>query len=335
MNTLRDEIDVTDEGFSFVASSPSMMKIRARAELLAKVDVPVLIVGESGSGKEAIARLIHRLSARSGGKFAKINCASLGSDLAESELFASKVSDRTSTQANSSTGGFLLLQEVADLPMRFQAKVLAMLQEAPPHDNTPQMNIRILATTSVKLQRILNEKRLREDLYYRLSAFTIELPPLRERTEEFESLLACFMERTARHHRLLPRQFSPAMLEACQRHTWPGNLRELENFVQRYLVLGDEAIGDTEQRSAPGTLGGAAAEIPSSSFLEGNGPGGDTRALKTLVRSLKDQAEKNAIANVLEKTGWNRKRAAHLLGISYRGLLYKIEQHQLARPFSR
>ncbi|MBV9339321.1 MAG: sigma-54-dependent Fis family transcriptional regulator, partial [Acidobacteria bacterium] len=193
------------------------------------------------------------------------------------------------------------------------------------------VDVRILATTNVDLEKAVTEKKLRQDLYYRLNAFTIGMPPLRERTEELPVLLDHCMVRMAQRYGLPARDFSPALLAVCQNYSWPGNLRELENFVKRYLVMGDESLAlplgktctlpEVAQAPSPQTLKPASSE--SSTDMDG---------LKTLVRSIKGQTEKDAISNTLQKTGWNRKQAAQLLRISYRSLLYKIDQYQLTKP---
>jgi DNA-binding NtrC family response regulator len=195
--------------------------------------------------------------------------------------------------------------------------------------------VRILSATSVNIEKALAEKRLREDLYYHLSAFTVQLPPLRKRGDELQILLGYFMNRTALRYGLPPRSFSDALLAACQHYSWPGNLRELENFVKRYLVMGDEPAALGELRPKVGfhlaeqVRQGRPLE-PASRKDRDNSE--RANGLKSLVRSIKGEAEKNAISSTLAKTRWNRKEAARLLGISYRGLLYKIEQYQLAPP---
>jgi len=170
----------------------------------------------------------------------------------------------------------------------------------------------------------LAEKKLREDLYYRLSAFTVPVPPLRQRKEEIPLLIGHLISRMAKHYGLPPRLIAPAVLEKCQRHSWPGNLVELENFVKRYLVTGEDMV--VVQESFPDEL---TAEYLAAHSREANG---SADSLKLMVRNAKGDTERSAIANALEKTQWNRKAASRLLRISYRALLYKIQEYHITPP---
>jgi two-component system, NtrC family, response regulator AtoC len=189
------------------------------------------------------------------------------------------------------------------------------------------VDVRILAATNIDIPQALAAKRLREDLYYRLNAFTLQLPPLRERKEEIPVLLKHFMTRMAERYARPQLPLSPQMLEACQAHSWPGNLRELNNFLKRYLILGDENLAVAELRPRTDGNGGARTD---SAMKAGDAGGG----LKSLARSAKDEAEGEAIRQALEKTNWNRKQAAALLQISYKALLYKIRQYGIAESKS-
>ena len=218
---------VSDDAF-FVGASPIMRKLRAQAELLAQANVPVLILGESGSGKDTAARLIHKLSVRSGFKFLKVNCAALPGDLLETELFGYERSDSTGS-VRSKPGklelcdkGTVLLDEIAEMPTSVQSKLLQVLQKKqffrPGSGATVEVDVRILAATSANIERALAEKKLREDLYYRLSAFTVQAPSLRQRKDELPLLLRHFMHHLAKHYGLPPRTFSPAVLDCLP---WP------------------------------------------------------------------------------------------------------------------
>lgn len=345
-----EKVVQVSEGIFFVASSPVMRKLRAQAELLAQVDVPVLIVGERGSGKEATARLIHKLSVRSGFRFRKVNCAALPGDVLERELFGHEPGGFAETPRGPegkfelSEKGTLLLDDIADAPPSLQLRLMQVLQEKQfvrmGGHNRVDVDVRIMASANGNLEQALAEKKLREDLYYRLSAFTVLVPPLRQRREEIPLLLGYCMNQMARRYGLPTRTFSPAVLEACQAHSWPGNLRELENFVKRYLVMGgdeDLALGelgedwDALPESVPLALEAAAAMQRGPETMESEEhPSG----LRSLVQSVKGEAERNAIAAALEQTHWNRKAAARLLQVSYRTLLYKIQQYQMSPPAS-
>jgi DNA-binding NtrC family response regulator len=333
---------VSDDAF-FVGASPIMRKLRAQAELLAQANVPVLILGESGSGKDTAARLIHKLSVRSGFKFLKVNCAALPGDLLETELFGYERSDSTGS-VRSKPGklelcekGTVLLDEIAEMPTSVQSKLLQVLQNKqffrPGSGARVEVDVRILAATSANIERALSEKKLREDLYYRLSAFTVQAPPLRQRKDELPVLLRHLMHHLAKHYGLPPRTFSPTVLDACHAYSWPGNLRELEEFVKRYLVMGEKELilATPGSEHAPGNGHSAGTSEAAREAVAGeNGERSSSlNSLKSLVQSVRCEAERNAIATALEKTGWNRKAAARLLKVSYRTLLYKIEQYHM------
>jgi two-component system response regulator AtoC len=331
-----------------VASSPVMRKLRAQAELLAQVDVPVLIVGESGSGKAATARLIHKLSVRSGFRFRRVNCAALPGELLENELFGSEANlfpggvRNAETKFELAEKGTLLLDHIVEAPANLQARLLQVLQEKQfvraGGQGRVDVEVRIMASADGDLEQALNDKKLREDLYYRLSAFTVQVPPLRQRKEEIPLLLGYCMNQMGRRYGLPTRTFSPAFLEACQSHNWPGNLLELETFVKSYLVMGgDEELAlselgqnwDARRERGPLPLDTEASILRGAEAMEAED---HSSGLRSLVQSVKGEAERGAIAAALEQTHWNRKAAARLLKVSYRTLLYKIQQYQMSPP---
>jgi DNA-binding NtrC family response regulator len=331
------EVEELSDDVFFVAASPAMRKLRSQAALVANVDIPVLMLGESGTGKEVMARLIHKLSPRSHKTFLKVNCAAVPGDLLESELFGYEPGAFTgATHAKPGkfelcNKGTILLDEIGEMPYGLQAKLLHVLQDQQfsrlGSRSMVKVDVRILAATNINIQEAIAEKRLREDLYYRLNAFTLLVPPLRERKEEIPILLKHFMARMAEQYARPPLPISVELLQACVNYPWPGNLRELSNFIKRYLVLGDEKAAISELH--PGG-NGAGASHGADDDVGSNGGGG----LKSLARSAKDGAEADAIAKALEETNWNRKRAAVLLKISYKALLYKIRQYGLAETKS-
>lgn len=203
-------------------------------------------------------------------------------------------------------------------------------------DKKASPDVRILAGTSTSIDRALSERKLREDLYYRLSAFMVQVPPLRQRKSEIAVLLRHTMHQLAKHYGLPPRDFSPAVISSCQQHSWPGNLRELDSFVKRYLVSGDTelAFNDLLMRST-GTDHRNGTSAHHFTVAYDGGPNREsehsgTKSLKSLIQDVKSEAERNAIATALKKTGWNRKAAARLLQVSYRTLLYKIDQYHMS-----
>jgi DNA-binding NtrC family response regulator len=325
------EVEELAEDVFFIAASPEMRKIRSQAALVANVDIPVLLLGESGTGKEVLARLIHKLSPRAHRTFLKVNCAAVPADLLESELFGYEPGAFTgATHAKPGkfelcNRGTILLDEIGEMPPQLQAKLLHVLQDGQfsrlGSRSVVKVDVRILAATNINIPEALANKRLREDLYYRLNAFTLSLPPLRDRKEEIPILLKHSMTRMAERYARPPLPLSPNLMQACMNHSWPGNLRELNNFLKRYLILGDENLAVTEL--LPRNDGGGGLHGDSS---RGNDVGG----LKSLARSAKDEAEAQAIAQALEQTNWNRKQAAAILQISYKALLYKIRQYGIA-----
>lgn len=346
-----EDVELLGDQECFIGSGPLMQKLRAQAELLAQADVPVLILGEKGSGKDTIARLIHKFSIRSGFKFLKVNCAAMPGDLLEAELFGSENgivsgSGRTgSGKFEAGQNGTILLDEITEMADGLQARLLGVLQDQhldrPGGEDPIRPGARILAATSANVERALAEKKLREDLYYRLSAFTVLVPPLRQRKEEIRVILRYFMHKLAKHYGLPPREFSGSVLEACQHYSWPGNLGQLEAFTKRYLASGDNSLSLDELRTdlRGDADGGCAAVAVKPELLHDRGEAGSEapgpKSLKSLIQSVKCEAERNAIRAALEKTGWNRKAAARLLKVSYRTLLYKIDQYQMnsAEPF--
>jgi len=331
------EVEELSDDVFFVAASPAMRKLRSQAALVANVDIPVLMLGESGTGKEVMARLIHKLSPRAHRTFLKVNCAAVPGDLLESELFGYEPGAFTgATHAKPGkfeicNKGTILLDEIGELPYGLQAKLLHVLQDQQfsrlGSRSIIKVDVRILAATNINIQEALANKSLREDLYYRLNAFTLQVPPLRERKEEIPILLKHFMARMAEQYARPPLPVSAELVQACIDYSWPGNLRELSNFVKRYLVLADEKAAISELR--PKSDGAGATINPDGPETSSTGGG-----LKSLARNAKDEAEAEAIARALTETNWNRKRAAALLKISYKALLYKIRQYGLAESKS-
>ena len=252
------EVEELADDVFFVAASPIMRKLRSEAALVANVDIPVLMLGESGTGKEVMARLIHKLSPRAHRTFLKVNCAAVPADLLESELFGYEAGAFTGAnhpkpgKFELCNKGTILLDEIGEMTTNLQAKLLHILQDGQfsrlGSRSVIKADVRILAATNINIPEALATKRLREDLYYRLNACTLHVPPLRERKEEIPILLKHFMARQAERYARPPLPLSPPLLQACAEYPWPGNLRELSNFIKRYLVLGDEKLAINELR---------------------------------------------------------------------------------------
>jgi len=322
-----------DENHSFVRSSKRMCELQAQAALVAKSDIPVLILGESGTGKEILALYTHKMSNRAHRMFLKVNCAAMPADLLESELFGYEAGAFTGA-TRSKPGKFemcehgtILLDEIGEMPPALQAKLLHFLQDRRfsrlGGRTTIQTDVRILAATNVDVDQALAAKTIREDLYYRLSGFTLRIPPLRDRKEEIPLLMRHFMNQSARQFSSPQRQLSARLLQASMGYSWPGNLRQLENFVRRYLILGNEELALAELRSANRASLGLSPVEPAPN---------ESGSLKLLTRSVKKEAEAAAIARALERTNWHRQKAARLLEISYKALRYKIKEYALEPP---
>jgi len=333
------EIESLEDDLFFLAASPQMKQIRAQVSLVAKVDVPVLLLGESGVGKEILARLIHKMSIRAHRPLLKVNCAALPAELLESELFGYEAGAFTGAQRSKPgkfeqcNKGTILLDEIGEMSTPLQAKLLHVLQDGSfsrlGSRSNVTVDVRVLAATNVNIEEAIANKTLREDLYYRLNAFTMHIPPLRERREEIPLLLKHFMNRLSERYAHAPLSYSERLLRACMLYHWPGNLRELGNFVKRYLVLQDEDMAISELEAKGKGQGNGLSDASS-----GAGTAAPEGGLKSLVRSLKDEAELRAIEQALVATNWNRKLAAARLNISYKALLYKIKQYQIVPPGS-
>src|SRR5438874_6336061 len=334
------QIESLEDDLFFLAASPQMKQIRAQVSLVAKVDVPVLLLGESGVGKEILARLIHKMSIRAHRPLLKVNCAALPAELLESELFGYDAGAFTGAQRSKPgkfeqcNKGTILLDEIGEMTTALQAKLLHVLQDGSfsrlGSRSNVTVDVRVLAATNINIEEAIANKTLREDLYYRLNAFTMHIPPLRERREEIPLLLKHFMNRLSERYANAPLSYSERLVRACMLYHWPGNLRELGNFVKRYLVLQDEEMAISELEAKGKGQGNGSAEASLNGGIVAAPEGG----LKSLVRSLKDEAELRAIEQALLATNWNRKLAAARLNISYKALLYKIKQYQIVPPGS-
>src|ERR1700726_4632536 len=324
---LRDYCDQVTEDLSFLAASPQMVRIRQQILQIAPVDVPVFICGESGVGKEVVARMIHLRSKRRSQPFIKVNCAALPGELLESELFGFEQGAFTGAvrakpgKFELANKGTIFLDEIAEMTTHLQAKLLHVLQD---HQYSRlggrhmiDTDVRVLAATNVDVQEAMKTGRFREDLYYRLNVLSILVPPLRERTAEIPLLFGHFLQKYRANFNKEAQTPSKHLLDAALNYPWPGNLRELENFVKRYVILEDDE-------------GSLRELIEMSSARQRTSPRQEPvvhrepQGLKALVRGLKDEAEMEQVADALEKTRWCRREAATMLGISYKALLYKM-----------
>jgi two-component system response regulator AtoC len=312
--------------------SAKMREVREIILQAARVDVTVLICGETGTGKDLVARAIHDESVRQSGPFVKVNCAAVPRELLESELFGHERGAFTGAHQlkigkfEAADRGTIFLDEIGDLHPALQGKLLHVLQDGQfsrvGGRSTIKVDVRVLAATNQDLEQAVAAGRFREDLYYRLNVIQVMVPPLRERLDEIPVLAEYFMQR---YSRLFRRESIPLPTETVQRliqHRFPGNVRELENMIKRMIVLGDPLL---RRSLPPGSTAGpeetGASRTPKSA----------TVSLKDIGRRAAQVAEREAMLQALEQTQWNRVRAAKLLDISYRALLYKIKDAGLDR----
>jgi two-component system response regulator AtoC len=326
-----------DNNRFFMAASPTMMQLYRDIRVLAPVDIPVLILGESGVGKEIVAMLLHKYHANSEKKLLNINCAALPTELLESELFGYEAGAFTGATKSKpgmfelANRGTLLLDEIGEMSPQMQAKLLHVLQDGSfcrlGARAASRVDVRVLAATNINMQDAIAEKRFREDLYYRLNTLTITVPPLRERREEIPLLMEQMFHRGALEFGQ-SFIFSDRLIEAAQEYHWPGNLRELRNFVTRTLILQDEESAYNDLRNKTRTKVTASTEETPAEVAITKLPA--ATGMKGAVNEVKNETEIRMLQDALSASGWNRRRAAVNLNISYRTLLYKIQQHRLS-----
>ena len=322
---------------AFIGKSARMREIHTLVGQIGWSEAPVLIQGETGSGKEVIARELHAQSPRANKPFLKLNCAALPSELVESELFGYERGAFTGAFQKKSglfemgDGGTILLDEIGDMDVRLQAKLLQVLQD---HEfqriggkETIKVDVRIMAATHRDLERAIIDRTFREDLYYRLNVITMQLPPLRERTEDVIGLAEFLMKKHAVQGVPLP-AITMDLKHAMMTYHWPGNVRELENFVRKLLILRDPEMLSRELLAKatrkPLIAVAAAAAVADHQPLPSESTNG--APILEQVTKAKQQAETEAILAALNSTRWNRKQASALLKIDYKALLYKMKK---------
>jgi two-component system response regulator AtoC len=317
-----------------LCNSGKMQPIRDLVSKVAVTNTTVLLRGESGVGKEIVARAIHEASPRAAKQFLKVNCAALPGELLESELFGHEKGAFTGAyrqkpgKFEAADQGTLLLDEIGEMPLRLQAKLLHVLQDGEfsrvGGEKIIDTDVRLIAATNRDLEASMRIHQFREDLYYRLNVIEIRIPPLRERREEIPVLVDHFIRKfNAQYGRTV--DMPAETLRACVEYQWPGNIRELENAMKRIVVLGSARPVHVEIVS---NLNGArpAAARPGGVALEARPNPDAPISLKDIARQAARDAERVAIKEVLDRVHWNRAKAARLLQISYKALLYKIVQ---------
>jgi two-component system response regulator AtoC len=297
--------------------TPAMLAVRERLQKLASTNLPVLVQGESGTGKDVIARMIHLTSPWKGGPFLRVDCPAAPPTIFENGWFGGEHGARHALTREPRQRGTLFLDEVAELNSGLQSSLLHLLQEGQfaRLGSSRRMEVRVVCASSRNLENRLSSGSFREDLFYRLNVVTLSLPPLRQRIPDIAPLAAFFIECFNRKYDCQARPLSAAALSLIQKYPWPGNIRELENVIKRYVILDSEEV-ITSALAKPQPL---ADDLSVGIDLEG------PIALKQVTRRAVRQLERKIILKVLEANRWNRKRSARALGISYRALLYKIQ----------
>jgi two-component system response regulator AtoC len=331
-STLVEVGDMTQENGIFIYATEKMLRIKEIVDQVANTDVTVLIEGESGVGKEVVARSIHLNSLRRDKPFVKVNCAALPMELLESELFGYDKGAFTGAYRQKpgkfelADGGTILLDEIGEISLALQAKLLQVLQDREfsrlGGKKDVKVDVRVLASTNKNMEEAVSLGKFREDLYYRLNVVNIMVPPLRERKEEIQVFVEYFLDKFSKKFNKKVKPLPDKMVKALLKHQWSGNVRELENVIQRYVVLGDgEMMSDD--------ISALIKQDPIQALKDKTPHKKARPSLKDIHRDAMIQAESKAIHKALEMTNWNRKKAAKLLNVSYKALLYKIKEFDI------
>jgi DNA-binding NtrC family response regulator len=313
-----------------LGESPKLLAVFRTVQQVCDTDCSVLITGESGTGKELVARALHAGSSRASGPFVTVNCAAIPENLLESELFGhvrgaftGALSPRVGRFA-AADGGTLFLDEIGELPLSQQAKLLRAVQEreiiAVGDAKPRKVDVRLVAATHRDLEAMVDEGTFRQDLLYRIQVVPIELPPLRERAADIEALVLAFVQRANGKRKRAVSGVSPAAMEALKQYDWPGNVRQLENVVERMVLLRAEGLIDVED--LPARMHKAAQSAGEKQALELPEDGID-------LRDAVEQFENKLILQALERTGWNKNRAAAVLRMNRTTLVEKLKKKNL------
>jgi len=314
-------------------SSEAMQTLRARMNKVASANVPVLIHGESGTGKDIIARMIHGRSPWRTGPYVKVNCPAIPGTLLESELFGYERGAFTGAYGSKpgrvelAHRGTLFLDEISELDLALQSKLLQLLQDGQfcriGAQEDKKVEVRVVCATNRHLESEIENGTFRQDLFYRINVVNLALPPLRERSSDIEDLVNYFLEYYNRKYNCRAKALSVELMAVLQKYHWPGNIRELENLVKRYVILGSEEVISCDLVAREQEYFNPEINI--------EGP----ISLKKLTRQATRELEGKVILKVLQAHHWNRKQAARALSISYRALLYKIRDAGLPSNRSR
>lgn len=332
-----DTEDTADEPGLLLGKSPEIRKLRNQTRKLARSQAPVFISGESGSGKELVARMIHLQGPRREGPFIAVNCGAIPSELMESEFFGHKKGSFTGAVENkdglfrSANGGTLFLDEVADLPLAMQVKLLRAIQEKAvrPVGDTREVpvDIRVLSATHKNLPELVQEGSFRQDLFYRINVIELAVPPLRERPDDIPLLSNHILGRIAKEYECDPAALTPEAIERLRGYDFPGNVRELENVLERAFTLCDADKIDADDLH----LGNGVQHAASATQIIAEGQAGEGEGVAVPdgeidLEGYLETIERQAIEKALEATRWNKTAAAKRLGISFRALRYRLKK---------
>ncbi len=337
---LKSELKAKSQYDTFVGDSARMLEVKAIIEQVADSELSVVIRGESGTGKEIVARMIHNLSSRKAEPFVKVNCAAIPRDLLEAELFGYEKGAFTGAHKTKpgrfevANKGTMFLDEIGDMPMELQSKLLQVLEQ---HEfvrvggiQNIRVDVRIVCATNKDMEAAIAAHMMRDDLFYRLNEVAIFLPPLRERPEDIPLLVAHFLSRYNELYKKNFQNITSENMARMQGFHWPGNVRQMENIIKQVVVREDDSIIPSLL-----TSGGTIASSPAYGSAPSSAPTASAQAgysLKKRIDDLVGREEKRVIAEVLQKTNWNRRKAADILEISYRSLLYKIKEYRINEP---
>jgi two-component system, NtrC family, response regulator AtoC len=344
---LREQVRRQSDFAMLFGTSPRMEEVKLTVEQVADTTATVLIRGESGTGKEVVARMIYGNSSRRDKPFVKVNCAAIPHELLESELFGYEPGAFTGANRqklgkfDQANYGTIFLDEISEMHPALQAKLLHVLQDGEfarlGGKRDIAVDVRVLAATNKPIERAVEEGLFREDLFYRLNVVSVHIPPLRERREEIPVFLDFFLRKYSEYYGKQPPPFSTYAVSRMMEYTWPGNIRELENLVKRYVIVGNEAqiirelsthkpiMSSLSVPKPPPMAETAAAPAASGAFASGGNGATDTPSLLEIGKRAALQAEREAIERVLAQTRWNRRQAAKILKISYKALLNKLK----------
>lgn len=351
LDELRSLKDPDDEYNLLFGLFDSMNKVRAMVDQVAETDITVLVTGESGTGKDLVAKAIHKKSNKKENPFVKVNCAALPYELLESELFGYEKGAFTGAYRRKlgkfelASSGSIFLDEISEMPVKLQSKLLQVVQDRcfsrVGGERDIEVNTRIIAATNKDLEGAVKVGAFREDLFYRINVVNIHVPPLRERKDDMPVFVERFIDRYSFMYNKKDIRISDTLMDLFVRYSWPGNIRELENYIKRIVLMESDiqviqeivrkkeeeilSVKELKDVSLPGRDYDLGGDRSLHELIEKIDPGADEIPLKEISKIAAKQAERKVIEKVLNDVRWNRRKAAKILQISYKALLYKMK----------